>query len=291
MSGVAVLAATLAEPLQYDFFRRGLAVATIAGALCGLVGVYVVVRGMSYLGHGLSHAVFGGAAIASVSGVSYLLGAGVWGVLAALAIGRVGGRRGIASDAAIGIVATASFAVGLVIQARSSSVSRSLDAVLFGNVLAVRTVDLVAVTAAAGLAAIVVAVFRRELAFASFDPDVARVSGIAVDRIDALLMIVLAGAVLVSVRVIGALLISAMLVLPAATARLLTDSLWRMLRIAPALGAVSGFGGMYLSWYLDVPSGATITLVATAAFGISWVGADVARRRAAAAADGHGALL
>lgn len=281
----------LLEPLQYGFFQRGLLVATVAGALCGLVGVFVVVRSMSYIGHGLSHAVFGGAAISAVTGVSYFLGAGLWGILAALLIGRVAGRRVIGADAAIGVVTTASFAIGLAIQSRSGSVSRTLDTVLFGNVLGVFTRDVVAVVVVGIVVAALVVGFRRELGFVSFDPDVAQVSGIPVPRIDALLMILLSATVLVSVRVIGALLISAMLVLPAATARLLTSSLGRMLWLSPVLGAAFGFGGMYASWYADVPSGAVITLVGTMVFGAVWFASDAAARRATRAIDEHPALL
>lgn len=281
----------LLEPLQYGFFQRGLVVATLAGALSGLVGVFVVVRSMAYIGHGLSHAVFGGAAISAVMGVSYFVGAGLWGVLAALLIGRVAGRRVIGADAAIGVVTTASFAIGLAIQSRSGSVSRTLDTVLFGNVLGVFTRDLVAVVVVGIVVTVLVVAFRRELTFVSFDPEVARVAGVPVQRIDALLMVLLSTTVLVSVRVIGALLISAMLVLPAATARLLTSSLSRMLWVAPLLGAGFGFVGMYASWHADVPSGAMVTLVGTAVFGAVWVSGDVAQRRAAAAIDDHGALL
>ncbi|MFP5489318.1 MAG: metal ABC transporter permease [Acidimicrobiia bacterium] len=281
----------LLEPLQYGFFQRGLLVATLAGALCGLVGVFVVVRSMSYIGHGLSHAVFGGAAISAVMGVSYFVGAGLWGVLAALLIGRVAGRRVIGADAAIGVVTTASFAIGLAIQSRSGSVSRTLDTVLFGNVLGVFARDAVAVVLVGSVVAGLVVAFRRELGFVSFDPDVARVSGVPVQRIDALLMVLLSATVLVSVRVIGALLISAMLVLPAATARLLTSSLGRMLWTSPLLGAGFGLLGMYASWYADVPSGAMITLVGTVVFATVWFLGDVAARRAAAAVDDHAALL
>jgi manganese/iron transport system permease protein/iron/zinc/copper transport system permease protein len=285
-----VSAASLIEPFQYGFFQRGLIVATLAGGLCGLVGVYVVLRSMSYVGHGLSHAVFGGAAISAVMGVSYFLGAGLWGVLAALTIGRVSRRKVIGADAAIGVVTTASFAIGLAIQSRSGSVSRALDTVLFGNVLGVFQRDVVAIVLVGSVVVAVVVAFRRELAFTTFDSEVAAVSGIRVDLIDAMLMIVISATVLVSVRVIGALLISAMLVLPAGTARLLTDSIGRMLVLAPLLGASFGLIGMYVSWYADVPSGAVITLVGTAAFTAVYVTSDVVRRRAVAALDDHAAL-
>jgi ABC-type Mn2+/Zn2+ transport system permease subunit len=275
------------EPFRYDFFGRGVAVAVVTGALCGLVGVFVVLRSMSYIGHGLSHAVFGGAAISAVMGASYFVGAGLWGALAALLIGRVSSKRAVGADAAIGVVTTASFAIGLAIQSRSGEVSRTLDTVLFGNVLGVFTRDLVA----ASLVAIAVTVFvvghRRELTFVTFDREVAAVSGIAVARLDAVFMIALSATVLVSARVIGALLISAMLVLPAATTRLVTSSITTMLWVSPLLGAVCGGIGMYASWYADVPSGAMITLIGTALFAVAWLVSDTARRRTIAAIDQH----
>lgn len=275
------------EPFAYGFFERGLAVAVLTGALCGLVGVFVVLRSMSYIGHGLSHAVFGGAAVSAVLGWSYFLGAGLWGVLAALLIGRVSARRTIGADAAIGVVTTASFAIGLAIQSRSGEVSRTLEAVLFGNVLGVFDRDLVAAAVVAAAVGLFVTGYRRELTFLTFDREVAQVSGIAVARLDAVFMVALSATVLVSARVIGALLISAMLVLPAATTRLLTTSITTMLWASPLLGAACGGIGMYVSWYADVPSGAVVTLLGTVLFGAGWTLSDAARRRAVAAVDRH----
>jgi ABC-type Mn2+/Zn2+ transport system permease subunit len=159
---VTLLAFDPLEPFRYDFFARGLMVAVLTGALCGLVGVFVVLRSMSYIGHGLSHAVFGGAAISAIMGTSYFLGAGLWGVLAGLLIGRVAMRRSVGADVAIGVVTTASLAIGLAIQSRSGAVSRTLDSVLFGNVLGVFARD-VAVVALVGLlvAAFVVGLSAR----------------------------------------------------------------------------------------------------------------------------------
>jgi ABC-type Mn2+/Zn2+ transport system permease subunit len=129
--------------------------------------------------------------------------------------------------------------------------------------------------------------YRRELTFVTFDREVAAVSGIAVARLDAVFMIALSATVLVSARVIGALLISAMLVLPAATTRLVTSSITTMLWVSPLLGALCGGLGMYVSWYADVPSGAVITLIGTALFAVAWLVSDAARRRAIAAIDAH----
>ena len=282
---------SLLEPFEFGFFQRGLVVAVLAGALCGLVGVYVVLRSMSYIGHGLAHAIFGGAAISSVLGVSYFVGAGLWGVLAALLIGRVATRAGIGADAAIGVVTTASFALGLAIQSRSGTITGALDTVLFGNVLGVFGRDVAAIIVVGLVVTAFVVGYQRELAFVSFDPDVAATTGVDVRLVDALLMVALSATVLVSVRVIGALLIAAMLVLPAGTARLLTDSIGRMLWLSPLLGGGFGLVGMYVSWYADVPSGAMITLVGSLVFGAVFLGTDVARRRSLGELDRHPATV
>ncbi len=125
----------LTEPFEFAFFRHGLMVATMAGALCGLIGVYVTLRGMSYIGHGLSHAIFGGAAASALVGFNFYLGAGLWGMASALAIGRVTRRRIIGSDAAIGVITTASFAFGIALLGLYGQVRRSIDAAIFGSVL------------------------------------------------------------------------------------------------------------------------------------------------------------
>jgi manganese/iron transport system permease protein/iron/zinc/copper transport system permease protein len=254
------------EPYRYQFFTNGVIVATIAGALCGLLGVFVVLRGMSYIGHGLSHAVFGGAAASAVMQLNYFVGAGIWGVASGVIIGRIARRRLIGADAAIGVVTTASFALGLALLNRFGQAKKSIEAVLFGSVLGVRTTDIIAVALVTVLTVVVVVVLYRRLLFATFDPDVAQVSGVKVAWIEALLMILLSLTILVTMRVIGTLLISALLVIPASVARMTTNSFARMLWISPIVGALSGFLGMNLSYHLDTSASATIILVATAMF-------------------------
>jgi manganese/iron transport system permease protein/iron/zinc/copper transport system permease protein len=289
MSGLAgMVGVDLFAPFGYSFFRNGLLIATLTGALCGLIGVFVVLRGMSYIGHGLSHAVFGGAALAAVLNINYFLGAGFWGLASGLMIGRVSRKRIIGADAAIGVITTASFAMGLALQARFGQARRSIDAVLFGNVLGVFTADIIAVAVVGLLSALVVIAFYRRLLFTTFDPDVASVSGVNVPLMEAVLMVLLSATILVTVRVVGVLLISAMLVLPAVTSRLLTDSFGRMLLIAPVLGAAIGGVGMYASWYADVPSGAVIILVGTVVFLAVYLTAGVRARSRVGNLDHHG---
>jgi ABC-type Mn2+/Zn2+ transport system permease subunit len=266
MSSAPLLIAGIFEPYRYQFFTNGVVVATIAGALCGLLGVFVVLRGMSYIGHGLSHAVFGGAAASAVMQLNYFVGAGIWGVASGVIIGRIARRRLIGADAAIGVVTTASFALGLALLNRFGQAKKSIEAVLFGSVLGVRTADIVAVALVTVLTVAIVVVLYRRLLFATFDPDVAQVSGVKVAWIEALLMVLLSLTILVTMRVIGTLLISALLVIPASVARMTTNSFARMLWISPIVGALSGFLGMNLSYHLDTSASATIILVATAMF-------------------------
>ena len=266
MSSAPLLIAGIFEPYRYQLFTNGVVVATIAGALCGLLGVFVVLRGMSYIGHGLSHAVFGGAAASAVMQLNYFVGAGIWGVASGVIIGRIARRRLIGADAAIGVVTTASFALGLALLNRFGQAKKSIEAVLFGSVLGVRTADIVAVALVTVLTVVIVVVLYRRLLFATFDPDVAQVSGVKVAWIEALLMVLLSLTILVTMRVIGTLLISALLVIPASVARMTTNSFARMLWMSPIVGALSGFLGMNLSYHLDTSASATIILFATAMF-------------------------
>lgn len=253
-------------PFRFEFFRNGVVAATVAGGLCGLIGTFVVVRRMSAVGHGLAHAVFGGAAVAAVVGVDHLVGAGLWGVASALLIGRVARRRVVGSDAAIGVVTTASFALGLAVIGLDGQARRSTQALLFGSVLGVDRADVAVIVALAGVAGLGLALGYRPLLFTTFDPEVAAVSGIRVDRLDALLMAVLAVAVLGATQVLGTVLVAATLVIPATVARMLTDRFARMLWLSAAVGAGSGLGGMIASYHLDVPSGAAVVLVGATVF-------------------------
>ena len=272
----------LLEPFQFEFFRNGLAVAVLAGAVCGLVGVYVVLRHMSYIGHGLSHSIFGGAAASAVLSVNFYLGAGLWGLLSALLIGRVARRGRIGSDAAIGVVTTASFALGLALSNAFGQAKRSIEAVLFGSILGVGTVDVLAV-ALVGLGALtVVYTTYRRMLFFTFDPEVAEVSGVRVARMETLQMLMLAATVLFTMKVVGVLLISALLVTPAVIALMLTNSFARMLVIAPVVGAVCGGVGMVVSYHIDVSPGATIILLASTVFAVVFLTTGARGRRNAA---------
>ncbi len=258
---------TLLEPLSYAFFIKGLGVATLSGALLGLIGVYIVLRGMSYIGHGLAHSIFGGfAAVQLFAAQFYALGAGLWGIASALAINTVSRKSRIGADAAIGVITTASFALGVALFAKFGSSGPAFDNALFGSILGISTEQIIGLVLVSILTLAFVILRYRALLFATFDPEVAAVSGVRVGRLEAGLMIVLSLAILATLTVIGVTLVAAMLVIPAVIARMLTDSFGRMLALSTAIGAACGLIGMYASYFAGVPSGTMIVLVGAAAF-------------------------
>ncbi len=277
----------LLEPYAYGFFRNGLIVATVAGGLCGLLGVFVVLKGMSYIGHGLSHAIFGGYAASALIGVNFILGAGTWGVVSALMIDRVTRRRVIGADAAIGVITTASFALGLALFAVFGRRGQSFDAALFGSILGVDSADVWGIVVVSVAVGSIVFFAYRPLLFSTFDPEVAEVSGVPTARIDALLMLMLAASILATMQVLGVTLVAAALVIPATVARMLTNSFGHMLVLSVAVGTAMGFVGMNLSYHFDVQSGATIVLVGAAAFAVTFVSSGLSGRRRASGIVAH----
>lgn len=255
------------EPFAYGFFVRALVAATLVGGLCGGIGVYVVLRRMSYIGHGLSHAIFGGAVVSYVVNLNFYVGASLWGFLSALLINFTVRRRPvIGADAAIGIITTASFAVGVALISQQRTFTRSFEAALFGNILGVQTTDVAAIALVTLGAAIACALAYRRLLFVTFDPEVAGFFGVRVQRIDMVFSLVLAGTVVVSMQVLGVTMIAAALVIPPIVARLLTDSFDRLMLLSIALGAASGVTGVYASYFIDISSGATVVLTSTLLF-------------------------
>jgi ABC-type Mn2+/Zn2+ transport system permease subunit len=258
---------SLLHPLGFAFFQKGLLVAGLSGALLGLIGVYITLRGMSYIGHGLSHAIFGGfAASQLISAAYYVWGAAIWGIGSALAITSVTRRRRIGADAAIGVITTASFALGVALLSHFGSRGPSFDSALFGSILGISSGQIAGLVAVCALTAVFVFLRHRALLFATFDPDVADVSGVRVARTDAALMVILSLGILATLTVIGVTLVAAMLVIPAVVARMLTHSFARMLWLSTVLGAACGLVGMYASYYAEVPSGTMIVLTGAALF-------------------------
>src|SRR5438445_1730068 len=266
------------EPWRFAFFRHGLVAATLAGALAGLVGIYVVLRRMSYIGHGLSHAVLGGTVVGYVSHASFYVTGGVWGALYALLITGVSRARKIGADAAIGIITTASYAVGIALISRGHHFTRNFEAAFFGNILGVTSTDVWVLVGVGAAAAVAIFLLYKQLLFVTFDPEVASSYGVRTGVVDVAFSLILAAAIIATMRILGVTLIAAAIVTPAVVARLTSDSFGRMLGLSVLIGALCGFGGMYVSYYGDIASGATITLFGAAVFAVVYVGGLIRAR-------------
>lgn len=261
----------ITEPLRYDFVLRALAEVVVMGLTCGAIGAYVVVRRMAFIGDAISHAVFPGIVIAYLIGVSFLLGALAAGIVTALAIGWVARAGHVREDTAIGIFFAASFALGIVLISTQQTYQGDLTGFLIGNLQGVSVADIAisGVTGAAVLGALVV--FRRPLLMVAFDRTHAAALGYRLFALDLLLLVLLTVTIVVSIQAVGIILVLAMLITPAATARLFVDRFGPMTMLGAALGATVGVVGYFLSFHLGTASGATIVLLVTATFLVSFV--------------------
>jgi manganese/iron transport system permease protein len=261
----------LTDPLGYDFALRALAEVVVMGVSCGAVGAYVVVRRLAFIGDAISHAVFPGIVIAYLLGASIVLGALVAGVLTALAIGWVARGGRIREDAAIGIFFAAAFALGIVLISTQQTYQGDLAGFLIGNLQGVSLEDLLFSAVTAALLLGVLIALHKELLMVSFDRTLAAALGYPVYGLDLLLLLLLTVTIVVSIQAVGIILVLAMLITPAATARLLVDRFGSMVVLGALIGAVVGVVGYYLSFHLGTASGATIVLLMTAIFLIAFV--------------------
>lgn len=248
------------------FLPKALLVSMLSAALCGAVGVHVVLRGMAFIGDAIAHAVFPGLAIAFVLGGSLILGGMLGGVSIALLVAVFSQRHRVREDSLIGIFFAAAFAVGLVVLSRSQAYAGSLASFLSGSITGVETEDIVLTAGTCLLTFAVLGVTHRELVAASLDRESARAAGVPVWALDVALYLAVAMAVVVSVHTVGNILVLALLVTPAATARLLCQRLIPTMLTSVVVGVASSFLGIYAAWALDVPVGAAIVLTATAVF-------------------------
>jgi manganese transport system permease protein len=260
------------DPLGYAFMRRALLASVLVGLVCGTLGCYIVLRRMALIGDALSHAVLPGAAIAFILGANdFFLGAAIAGLVTALLIGWVTANSRVKEDAAIGVVFTGAFALGIVLITLIQSRSVDLFHMLFGNVLGVDTRDLWVTGAIAVVVLVTIFVLFKELLLHAFDPIMAAAIGLPTRGLHYLLMVLLSLTVVASLQTVGLVLVVAMLITPASTAYLLTDRFGRMLAISAGIGVASSVIGLYGSYYGNVSSGASIVLVATAFFFLTFL--------------------
>ncbi len=256
----------LTAPLAYEFMQRGLMASTMVGILCAVVGCYVVLRSMAFLGDAMAHAILPGVAIAYLLQGNLMLGALVAALVVALGIGFFTRQGTIKEDTAIGILFTAALSFGVALISTIKTYAVDLTHILFGNVLGVSETD-VWLTAGLGLAvlATIVLLFKEFLVI-SFDPVLAATIRLPADRLRNLMLVLIAVTIVVSMQTVGVGLVAAMLVTPGATAYLLTRRLPTMMVIAAIIGAFSSVAGLYLSFYINVASGAAVVLIATMIF-------------------------
>lgn len=272
----------LLAPLQYSFMVRGMGATILVGVVCATLGTYVVLRGWAFFGDALAHAILPGVAI------GYLVGNGarssvfwwalVTSVLSAFGIGAISRSTKIKEDTAIGIVFAGAFALGIVLISTVRSYTADLSHFLFGDVLGVRTSDLVLILAFSLFIMFSVIVFYKEFLVISFDPVLATTLRLPTRTLDLFLMVLIAVAIVVSLQTVGLALMVAMLVTPAATAFLLTKRLPTMMILGALIASVSGVIGLYLSYYLGIASGGAIVLTCTVLFGLTWVLLEVRKR-------------
>ncbi len=261
----------LLQPLRYPFMVRGLLASLMVGTLCAVVGTYVVLRGMAFFGDALAHAILPGVAIAFLLEINLFWGALAMGLVTALGIGYLSRRSEIKEDTVIGVIFAASFALGVALLSTVQTYSVDLTHILFGNVLGVSKTDLWLTAGLGLLALLAVVLLYKELLVISFDPILAATLRLPMNVLNYLLLVLIALTVVVSLQTVGVALMVAMLVTPAATAYLLTRRLWHMMIVGAVVGAVSSVAGLYLSFYVNVASGAAVVLVCTAFFVLAFL--------------------
>jgi manganese/iron transport system permease protein len=257
----------LLDPLQYGFMQRSLLVAVIVGVICAVVGSYLMVRRMSLLGDAISHSLLPGLAIAFILGVNLYVGAFVAGVISAVLIGWIHTRSPVKEDAAMGIVLSAFFALGITlitIVQRTNKID--LNHFLFGNILGVTPGEVRDTSIIATIVLLAVVLLYKELLFYCFDPLGAQAAGLPVHWFNAGLMVLVALTVVASMKAVGVILVLALLITPAAAAYLLVPRFHQVMLVGSGIGIVSSVSGMYLSYYYNLPSGPAIVMVVSAVF-------------------------
>jgi len=254
------------DPLAYEFFIRALIASALVGVVCAVVGTYMVLRGLAFMGDAISHSAFPGVVVAYMLKTPFHIGAAVAAVATALAIGWVARRGNLRGDTVIGVLFAGMFALGVFLFSRIPNYVGDLFGFLFGEVLGISTGDLIALTVLGLGVLAIVWFFWKELLYSTFDPLGAAASGMPVKRLDYLFLALIALTIVVSLQAVGIIMVVAMLVTPAATAQLLTARFTRLMWIAILVGLVSPVIGLYASYWLDAASGATIVLVETIVF-------------------------
>ncbi len=258
--------AFVTDPMAYGFMQRGLVAAVLVGVLCAVMGTFVVLKGLAFIGDAVSHATFPGLVIAYLVGAPLYVGGAIAAVAVSLAIGYVSRRGRLRFDTAVGVIFAGSFAFGILLFSTIKNYVADLLGYLLGNVLGIGFGDLVQVAILGALVLVVVLALRKELLFSTFDPLGAAASGLPVAALEYLLLALLGVTIVVSIQAVGIIMVVAMLVTPAATAQLIVVRFGQMMVLGAVLAAASAVIGLYASFYLNLASGASIVLVETLFF-------------------------
>ena len=269
----------LTDPFAFEFMRIALAGGMAVGVSCATVGVYVVYRRMAFLGNAIAHTVLPGVVVAIALGANLLVGALVAALVTSFAIALTSSRGALAEDTAIGVVFSGMFALGILLISLRDSF-RDLTAVLFGNILGISEGELLALAGIAAIVVLLMGAFHKELELTTVDPVHAAAIGLNPEVVRVALLILLAPVIVAGIQAVGIIMVTALLVTPAATASLLTRRLVPMIVVSNAIAALSTVAGLLLSWHLDASAGAAIVLCATALFAVAWVIDRVRRLRA-----------
>jgi manganese/iron transport system permease protein len=261
--------AFVADPLSYGFMQRGLVAAVLVGVVCSVMGTFVVLKGLAFIGDAVSHAAFPGLVVAYIIGAPLYIGGAIAAVATALAIGLVSRRSRLRFDTSVGVLFAGTFAFGVMLFSTIEGYVTDLLGYLIGNVLGIGFGDLVQVAVLGFVVLVIVLAVRKELLFATFDPLGAAASGLPVAALEYLLLALLGVTIVVSIQAVGIIMVVAMLVTPAATAQLLVVRFNRMMGVAVVLAALSAVIGLYLSFYFNLASGASIVLLETLFFAIA----------------------
>ena len=260
----------LLEPLRLEFMRTALVAALLIGLTCAVLGVYVVLRRMAFFSDALAHTALPGLVVAYLQGWNLLGGAVVAGIATALGIGWLSRRGTLREDTAIGIVFTALFALGIAMISVTRSF-RDVSAMLFGNILGVTETELLVIGGVAVVVCLALFVLHKELELTSFDPIHAQVAGLNPDAVRYILLVLLALAVVAGIQAVGVVLVSGLLIMPAAAASLLTTRLPQMMLIAVVVSFIAAVAGLYASYFINVSSGAAIVLACAVCFSFAWL--------------------
>jgi ABC-type Mn2+/Zn2+ transport system permease subunit len=256
----------IADPWRLTFMQHAFIAIILVGIICGVIGSFVILRGLAFMGDALAHAIFPGVVIAYLFGGNFLIGALIAAIIISLGIGAVSQNTRLTNDTAIGVLFVGAFALGIALISAQKTYTRDLATFLIGSILGVSREDLLLTATFGAIVLGVLLIFRREFTVVAFDRVFAQANGINLWLFDQLFLLLLSLAIVISLQTVGNILVLAMLVTPAATARLLTDKLRVLATLSALIGALSGIAGLYLSYYLNVASGAAVVLIATALF-------------------------